>query len=109
MPEFGASDMVVITAPFPLSGFFSDHILIEQTQIFGRGTASITMTRFSSPEFQGWVGSSVRYDFASPEPVPEPASMLLFGSGLAALAAVRRRRRETTVQPAGGDSSVTRS
>ena len=109
VPEFGASDMVVITAPFTLSGFFSDHILIEQTPIFGRGTASITMTRFSSPESSGWVGSSVRYDFISPKPVPEPASMLLFGSGLAALAAVRRRRRGTTAQPAGGDSGVTRS
>ena len=33
----------------------------------------------------------MRYDFVSADPVPEPASMLLFGSGLAALAAVRRR------------------
>jgi PEP-CTERM motif len=97
VPQFGESEMVVITAPFTLTGFFSDHILIEQTQIFGRGRASITLTRQINPEFSGWVGSSVRYDFVSADPVPEPASMLLFGSGLAALAAVRRRRRATSV------------
>lgn len=95
VPAFGGSEMVVITAPFTLTGFFSDHILIEQTQLNGRGFASITLTH-PNRELPGWVGSSVRYDFISPEPVPEPASMLLFGSGLAALAAVRRRRRGTS-------------
>jgi PEP-CTERM motif-containing protein len=96
VPEFGGAGMVVVTAPFTLTGFFSDHILIQQTQITGRGTASITLTH-PDRESPGWVGSSVRYDFASADPVPEPASMLLFGSGLAALAAVRRRRRGTSV------------
>jgi hypothetical protein len=55
------------------------------------------VTRQTNPEFSGWVGSSVRYDFVSADPVPEPASMLLFGSGLAALAAVRRRRHLTSI------------
>lgn len=96
VPEFDGAGMVVVTAPFTLTGFFSDHILIQQTPIIGRGMASITLTHpdRASP---GWVGSSVRYDFVSADPVPEPASMLLFGSGIAALAAVRRRRRGTSV------------
>jgi hypothetical protein len=96
VPEFGGAEMVVVTAPFTLTGFFSDHILIQQTQITGHGIASITLTHpdRGSP---GWVGSSVRYDFASAAPVPEPASLLLFGSGLAALTAIRRRGRGSRV------------
>lgn len=42
----------------------------------------------------GYVASSGDYELhITSNPVPEPASMLLFGSGLAALAGVRRIRR----------------
>lgn len=35
---------------------------------------------------------SIRYEFDAAAPVPEPTSMLLIGSGLAGLAALRKRR-----------------
>ena len=76
---------------------------------FGNGfsDASIAMFNLSgfsdmqklvfTASFTGATGGREQY-FLSPAangpgaPVPEPASMLLFGSGLAAIAAVRRRR-----------------
>lgn len=38
-------------------------------------------------------GGTVRFEVVDQTPVPEPASMMLFGAGLAALTAHRRRRR----------------
>jgi hypothetical protein len=90
LPEFGDLREVTLTTPFRMTGVFSELQLSQLTPIAGRGIATIRLVRdFDVPR---WTDGSVRYDFEAPAAVPEPASMLLFGSGLAGLVAFRRRR-----------------
>lgn len=108
--EFGGSFLTppfamsaVVTAPFQLipatpssggSGFslpFPDHLL---RSLAGSGTATITLSPYPVAEFPNrWSVDSVRYEFAAAEPVPEPASLLLVGVGIAGVARRVRRRR----------------
>jgi hypothetical protein len=67
--------------------------------LFGNGI--VTASFFSVPTEPGatplFSFDSVRYDFTAAEPVPEPATLMLLGSGLAAIASrhVSRRRRRS--------------
>jgi len=64
--------------------------------LFGSGTARLTFVPHQNPEFAGAFNvETASYDFQAQQvdPIPEPTSMLLFGTGLAGLAAVRRRGR----------------
>jgi hypothetical protein len=84
-----------VSAPFSLTGrafaltpfgeFAHDDLL------FGRGVATVTLVPFpANPDFgPSWMVDSARFDFA--EPVPEPATLVLVGTG--ALLAARARRR----------------
>jgi hypothetical protein len=58
--------------------------------IFGSGIADISL--FFSQITRQYEVSTIRYYF-QPEPIPEPATLLLLGSSLAGLAAKRYRRR----------------
>ena len=88
----------LLTAPFGFSGQFKYAPNLMQLpqalDLSGSGLASLTFA-----EYPGDPGSffltSVHYDFAETDSagaVPEPMSMILVGTGLAGLAALRRRR-----------------
>jgi len=88
----------LLTAPFGFAGTF--HYapnLVQVPQVLdlsGSGLASLTFSEY--PQAPGaFFVSSVRYEFADSTDVgavPEPMSMMLVGTGLAGLAALRRRR-----------------
>jgi PEP-CTERM motif len=57
----------------------------------GMGTAHVTFTPTSDGRWANNSGELLRFDFSS-QPVPEPATMFLLGTGLVGLIGARRRR-----------------
>ena len=88
IPAIAVDELAALERAFTFVGTIVLDGSSMQRQLFGSGVAT---ARFINVAGEGIMPVSIRYDLAAP--VPEPASMLLFGSGLAAAALLRRRRR----------------
>jgi hypothetical protein len=103
---FDNSPLVTITVPFTMSGFIDGYATqavntppIFDMEINGHGLATLVLSSYFVPGFgQLYDFRSVTYDFSPAATTPEPTTLLLFGTGLAAVTARYRRRRKGQIK-----------
>jgi hypothetical protein len=86
-----------VEAPFTaMGGFFLSGGDLQTTPMSGAGVVSLWLSpQTGIPGIPpGWVVDQIRYDFDDSAPIPEPATVTLLGSGLAAIALRARIRRK---------------
>jgi hypothetical protein len=94
VPSFNGTEHVSVFSPFSFVGAVAPPRLTggPSVQLVGRGTVRVDLAWASSPVSEGWDFQHARYEFQAPAPVPEPATLVLVGSGIVGCL-IRRRRR----------------
>jgi hypothetical protein len=95
------SSLVTINVPFNINGFITGYETewrntqpLFTTTLEGHGIATLIMSGNFEPSLNRWLYffHSINYNFSPTTPTPEPATLLLFGTGLIGAAAQYRRR-----------------
>lgn len=100
-PAFTGATTASITTPFALQGVFNyPSIPSSEPRApvpFGAsGTATVNLVWRTESGFEYWVFDNARYVLDSANPVPEPGTLFLIGTGaVTALVQHRRRRRRS--------------
>lgn len=97
-PAFGGGLTASVTNPFLFNGVFTypfDPALpgARTEQLFGHGLATVNLFWLESIGAWNFTGATYTFSPEQIDPIPEPATMMLTGAGLAIIARRLRRRR----------------
>lgn len=105
VPVFDGMRRVTITAPFTFTGGVAPPVpgrpIYPGATLVGQGTVRADLSW--GPSLEGpssWTAERALYTFEAPATVPEPATLVLVGSGLVTCVIRRRRTRVRHADPA---------